>query len=226
MKALDLFCCAVGAGKGLAEAGFDVTGVDIVGQPRYPFRFIQANALEVDLDGYDFVWASPPCQAHSTATRDKRSHENRIPATRERLRRWGGPYVIENVAAARRELRAPVMLCGQMFGLRVARHRLFEVNFPLLVPPHARHRGSIVTGELVSCVGHGGAAAWTLKQREALGLQRNLPSDSDLATWQEAMGGLAWMNKAEVAQAIPPAYSKFLATAWLRGRANAVQRCA
>jgi hypothetical protein len=32
------------------------------------------------------------------------------------------------------------------------------------------------------------------------------------------MGGLTWMNKAEVAQAIPPAYSEFLARAWMRGQ--------
>jgi DNA (cytosine-5)-methyltransferase 1 len=156
MRALDLFCKAGGASSGLAAAGFHVTGVDIAEQPRYPFRFVRGNALEVDLDGFDFVWASPPCQTHSTATRDKSSHADLIPAVREKLRAWGGPYVIENVAAARRKLHAPVMMCGQMFGLRVARHRFFECSFPVLVPPHPGHRGSIVTGEIVSPVGHGG----------------------------------------------------------------------
>lgn len=220
MRALDLFCGAGGAGRGLADAGFDVTGVDIATQPRYPFRFIQADALEVELGGFDFVWASPPCQAHSTATRDKSSHADLIPEVRERLESWGGPYIIENVAAARRRLRLPIMLCGQMFGLRVARHRFFECSFPVLAPPHPRHKGSIVTGELLSCVGHGGAAAWTIKERERRGLPRNLPGDSRLEDWQAAMGGLDWMSKHEVAQAIPPAYSAFLARAWMRGRAR------
>src|ERR1041384_7597678 len=101
-RALDLFCGAGGAAMGLYRAGFEVTGVDLKPQPSYPFRFIQADALTFPLAGYDFIWASPPCQAH-TAMRtmpDAKKHPDLIPATRDLLRRSGLPYVIENVEGA------------------------------------------------------------------------------------------------------------------------------
>lgn len=93
LRALDLFCCAGGASMGLHRAGFDVTGVDVEPQPDYPFRFVQADALTHSLDGYDFIWASPPCQAFTAYKRRPghvRERPNLIPAMRERLESRGG----------------------------------------------------------------------------------------------------------------------------------------
>src|SRR5215510_8484755 len=148
-RALDLCCGAGGASWGLYLAGFDVVGVDIRPQPHYPafhdkpyarhFTFLQADALTVDLSGYDFVWSSPPCQAHTSLRKmhNARRHIDLIPATRAKLQAWGGPWIIENVPGS--PLYGAVTLCGTMFNLgcqdaELRRHRLFESNVPLLVP--------------------------------------------------------------------------------------------
>jgi DNA (cytosine-5)-methyltransferase 1 len=142
-RALDLFCSAGGATRGLQLAGFHVTGVDIKAQPRYVGdAFIQGDALEADLDGYDFIWASPPCQAFTTLRHMPTAHHkhpNLIPQTRRKLVASGIPWCIENVPGAPLGKSGNLItLCGSMFGLMTAdgraelrRHRLFESSFPL-----------------------------------------------------------------------------------------------
>lgn len=194
MKALDLFCKAGGVTRGLQLAGYHVTGVDIDPQPHYIGDvFIQADALTVDLSGYDLIWASPPCQGYSrTRTIHKRQYVDLVAAVRQRLQAWGGPYIIENVPEA--PLHNPVTLCGVMFGLRVQRHRAFESNCLLLVPGHRPHRGT--TGPKGSyCKGF---AYVTVAGH-----------NFNLSEGQAAMG-IDWMNQHELAQAIPPAYSEYL----------------
>jgi len=187
MKALDLFCGAGGAGMGIHMAGFEVTGVDIKPQPRYPFKFIQADAMTFPLDGYDFIWASPPCQAFTNArVIHGREHPDLLTPTRERLKATDCPWIIENVPGA--PMRADVVMCGSLIGQpRLKRHRLFEFWVPtLILLPSCSH-----ADEIISVFGHGGHIYHGVDD------------------WREVMG-IDWMTRDELAQAIPPAYSKFL----------------
>lgn len=104
-RLLDLFCCAGGAAKGYHDAGFDVVGVDIKPQPRYPFEFIQMDVCEFPksrMMQFDAIHASPPCQAYTPlgALHPHKTYPDLVHFTRERLEWTGKPYVIENVMAA------------------------------------------------------------------------------------------------------------------------------
>jgi DNA (cytosine-5)-methyltransferase 1 len=196
MRALDLFCCQGGAATGLSRAGFDVVGVDIRPQPRYQFEFIQADALAIEMDyirSFDLIWASPPCQAHSVATfgsRTKHRHTDLIPQTRELLERAGVPWIIENVPGA--PLRNATRLNGLMFGLSVLRERIFETSFEVGLIPSAPARRGL---GLPCLAGNGRWAGERAAGRAAM----NLP----------------WMTWYGLTQAIPPAYSEFLARRFL-----------
>jgi DNA (cytosine-5)-methyltransferase 1 len=145
-RLLDLFCGQGGAGAGYWLAGFDVVGVDIKPQSRYPFEFIQADVLEFlaagGAQGFDVVHASPPCQLFTSLRALAIGSGSRvletvslIEPTRELLRAWGGVYVIENVPGA--PLETPVRICGSSLGMDLRRHRLFESNATLMTPPCA-----------------------------------------------------------------------------------------
>jgi len=205
-RLLDLFCGAGGSAMGYHQAGFEVVGVDIAPQPRYPFEFHQADALTFPLDGFDVIHASPPCQAYSEATKMRAGYVSRFPKLigpiRERLLLLGVPYVIENVTGARNDLRSPVLVCGQTFGLRVRRHRLFESPY-LLLRSGCQHHGDIIGvygdhPEDAYVNGRGGVRrARTVEEaREVMGLP-----------WVET-----WL---EVKEAIPPAYTRFVGEALL-----------
>jgi DNA (cytosine-5)-methyltransferase 1 len=211
-RLLDLFCCAGGAGIGYSRAGFDVVGVDLKPQPNYPLPFIQADALSLDprfIAFFDAVHASPPCQSYSDLAKRNRNGDKwprLIEPVREMLKRTGLPYIIENVDGA--PLINAVVLCGTMFqDLRVLRHRLFEANFMILTPPHARH-----------------PKVHTFDRRKAHFGKTNEWKDfvqvtgggnCTLAAAREAMG-IDWMNKGEINESIPPAYTEFVGRELLR----------
>jgi DNA (cytosine-5)-methyltransferase 1 len=199
-RLLDLFCGAGGAAVGYHRAGFDVVGVDIVPQPRYPFEFIQGDAMTWPLDGFDAIHASPPCQRYSALsnpTLNAAAHPDLIAPVRERLIASGLPYVIENVA--RSPLAGYIVLCGTSFGLRVLRHRWFEMSAPPLFVPPCAHEGSTIDGTYVGHVEGG---------RDRYGKQR--PNWS-MEERQSAMG-IDWMTRLELREAVPPAYTEWIGT--------------
>ena len=204
-KLLDLYCGAGGCSAGYVDAGFDVVGVDILPQPKYPFAFHQGDAIEFLLthfQDFDAVHASPPCQEHSSSTKTwkaaGKTYPELIVPTRQALIQCGIPYVIENVPGA--PLLNPVLLCGTMFGRPIYRHRMFEASFPLEQPLHPEHVATQVKmgrkanpGEFLQVVGH----------------------FSGVPEARAAMQ-IGWMGQKELAQAIPPSYTHYVGNAlWL-----------
>jgi DNA (cytosine-5)-methyltransferase 1 len=200
-RALDLFCGAGGAAMGLHRAGFDVVGVDIKPQPRYPFPFIRGDALKppVRLADFDLVWASPPCQHASSAAHRMRQlgkvYPNLIEPTRRMLDGCGRPYVIENVPQA--AVRPDIALEGPMFGLRLLRRRHFELSgfFALALSRLRPHPDGVVC-----VVGHGRPS----------GMRRGPRRPTNSAAECRAAMGIDWMSRDELTQAIPPAYSEWI----------------
>ena len=202
-KALDLFCGAGGATKGLQRAGFHVVGIDIRPQPRYcGDAFVQADALlpPLDLSWFDFIWASPPCQHGSVGSRRwiaaGRSYPALIEPTKRMLDAAGVPYTIENVPGTK--VRPDLVLTGPMFGIRTNRRRHFELSgFYVLGPPKPRVLGPKSAPGFFTAAGNGGHGP-------------NRPR-----LWAEGMG-VEWMtDKHEITHAIPPAYAEFIGRAAL-----------
>jgi DNA (cytosine-5)-methyltransferase 1 len=214
-RLLDLFCGAGGASAGYHRAGFEVVGVDLELHSNYPFEFHRRDALEAladedFIDDFDAIHASPPCQRYSDLNNTKsEDYPDLIPPVREALDRTGMLYVIENVDGA--PLRFPAMICGAALGLRaherdldLSRHRLFETNWDLITPPCRCRKGRTIG------VYGGGSNS---------GSRRRHDRDSTEAERREAMG-IWWMNREQLAEAIPPAYTQLIGEQLLRELAH------
>ncbi len=211
-RMLLLFCCQGGGSVGYHRAGYDVVGVDIVPQPRYPFPFVLGDALAVmdtllaggtitasdgrayGLRDFDAIHASPPCQAYSAAQKlQKLLHPELIAPARERLVQSSLPYVIENVCGARADLHDPILLCGAMFeGLRVYRHRLFESNVPLTAPSHPEHT----------------ARQAKMGRRAKPGEWLHVVGNFSGVEEGRAAMGMPWATRKGLSEAVPPAYTE------------------
>lgn len=210
-RLLDLFCGAGGAARGYQRAGFHVVGVDLAEQPNYcGDDFYRRDALDVMESGwwasFDAIHASPPCQAYTQARHihGRTDHPDLVAPTREALKKSRLPYVIENVPGA--PLLDPVVLCGRAFGLNVKRHRLFESNVALLVPPCPKgHPGDWLTifGSLTR------SRQWNVPNPQP-GKRKQ---DFVRKTLQEGLDamGVDWpMTQAELSEAIPPIYTEHI----------------
>ena len=202
MRLLDLFGCAGGAARGYAQAGFEVVSVDIEPHNHWGVLLVMdwEEALDtLDLSKFDAIHASPPCQGYTALAA---VHGNEWPKliepVRERLDAIGLPYVIENVQGS--PIRRDLVLCGEMFGLRVLRHRYFELGgWTMFQPEHVKHRGRVAgwrhgeryEGRYFAVYGEGGGKG-------------------SVAEWQDAMG-IDWTDdRRELAEAIPPAYTRLI----------------
>lgn len=212
----DLCCGAGGAAKGIYDSltarGLRprIVGFDIRNQAHYPYSFVRMDALDVDLgavgDRFDFIWASPPCQKWSVATTRTRyvthsvEYPDALTPLRPQLIEWGGPYIIENVMPA--PLINPVMLCGQMLGLKLLRHRGFESNLTLTVPEHRSHAGLVRGPERDFVVVVSMAA------------DRDIWQDGGVGLWRRVMH-MPWArSEKELAEAVHPKYAQYLVDQW------------
>jgi DNA (cytosine-5)-methyltransferase 1 len=207
---LDLFCGAGGCTKGYQDTGFEVVGVDIEPQPNFcGEHLVQMDALlfvslllagesaqDWRLGDVAAIHASPPCPAHSSLNgwSGETTSPDLVPSTRLWLEKTGLPYVIENVPGA--PLVNAVQICGQALGLKVRRHRLFEANFPIMVPPcHHPEPPVIVVGGSIG--------------RKVFDPRRKAKAPS----FEEAKNvmEMPWARKRqEVVNAVPPAYTRLI----------------
>lgn len=228
-EGLDLYSCSGAVSRGYDRAGLTMTGVDHVDRPRYPFRFVRADALEHldriitsgEIERYVYVHASPPCQkgcALTVGTNASRgwggTHVDLVAPTRDLLEKTGLPYTIEQ-PNGRAEIRKDLSLCGVGFDLPLIRHRNFELGGGWNAGPHRwpggrhpkhqgrvrgyRHGENFPDGVYLAAYGNGGGKATVPEMQAAMGID-----------WTDV--------REELTEALPPAYGQWIGTAFLAWR--------
>jgi hypothetical protein len=164
---LDGYCGIGGITKGLIQAGHDVWGVDANPALEEDYLktgaagFICADVLEVLEDRnfmsrFDATTQSPPCQNKSRMSNCRiglaSTYPQLIPPTRERCRKLGIPYTIENVSGSRNIMHNPVTVCmWGHFTRETYRHRLIEAGGGVqLEPPPVPAMWAVPPGSILN----------------------------------------------------------------------------
>ena len=242
-RLLDLYAGEGGAGMGYHRAGFDVYAVDNDPKrlKLNPFPSYMGDVVEVmatliaggpvdfthktgrvewsilTLADFDVIHGSPTCTGYSRGTAaipDRLTRYDRLIAvTRALMVEACLPYVIENVADARPELRDPLTLCWSMFyepgsvldddgtPLRMERHRLFESNIYLTAPAGCNHPKPI---QVAGAYGGARRDAWEARHVRKGGY---VPASLDVL---RALLGTPWMSETGCFLSIPPAYTEYI----------------
>lgn len=197
-RLLDMFC-----GEGLASHGYwqsgmfsEIVGVDINDMSSsYSFNFVQKDCMMLDYEflmSFDFIHASPPCQAYSYITPIPGYHKRLVAGTRLMLAASGVPHVIENVQGSIKELMPNLTLDGHYVGLPMERRRYFYISS--MIDTHQLIKKGYETIRI-----HGGK----YKSRDELIYAFGLES---LNEWQ-----LKRLSRVGIEQGIPPKMTKFIA---------------
>lgn len=212
MLALDLFCGGGGAALGMINCGLEVVGVDINSRNGlvYPGHFVHADATNppFDLHEFDFVWASPPCQAFCPATKEslRPNHPNLIHKIQELIKDHP-KAVIENVPQA--PIRPDIILIGRMVGLnRIIRKRHFETTWGYRLQPPVINGWDkkVLKNGLNATITTSMSSPSHFYRRKAHGLPGRIP----IREARRIMGITIPMTTRQVGEAVPPAYAEFV----------------
>ena len=213
MKILDLFCGVGGSAKGykLACENAEITGIDIVPQPNYPYKFIQSDVMqwiqENDITDFDFIHASPPCLAHSVANIHSKNkgveYADYLQEIITFCKNSKKPYCIENVP--QKVMKGNILILqGAYFGLPIIRKRFFQTSFFMMQPPFINQKGDVKSGKVITCAGQGYSKG-AEKSKGKLFSEKTLLQNRNYAM------GIDWAtNLTEINNAVPPLYTKFI----------------
>jgi hypothetical protein len=238
-EALDLYCCAGGATRGLQRAGFRVTGVDKTPRPNYcGEEFVQADALDHlrelirtgEIRRFALVGSSPPCQERCTLRQGTNlargwggDHEQLVPPTRELLLEAGVPFYIEQPSNHGGLIRGDVTLCTDMFEVGpppwVQRHRDFEVHgftVDRIEHPAGPVRGH--RGYVRGYRGRSGDRPGFFRDGPYVAPYGNGGGKATVTEMRRALG-IDWTNiREELTEAIPPVYAEYIGHSVLYGQ--------